>query len=222
MTFYPLTQILLYLALFFAPPDATHITVTGPGISIGLARDKTGWTDGGARLSAADGQLTREENSDRETTPVADRVKAALGNDWTLAPKITLHDATTLEKTAAGFVFRINEGDSAMRLYTIAYVRPPTASAPVASPAPITVNVLGCVHRPGSYPLSAGATLLDAFAAAGGGISVANTNKLSVVRGPAGEIPVVLLFDAAAILRGQAPNPPLLDHDTLYVPERIL
>ena len=221
MTAYPFTQILLYLALFFAPPD-THVTIVGPDISLMVDRDETGWRTGPGHLSAADGELTYELNSDRETTPVADRIKAAIGNDWTLTPKVTLHDTTTLEKTATGFIFRVNDGDAAMRAYKITYLHQSIASVPAPSPAPITVNVLGCILRPGAYPLSAGATLLDAFAAAGGGTSAANTSRLSIVRGPAGEIPRVLPHDATAILQGRAPNPPLLDHDTIVVPERVL
>jgi protein involved in polysaccharide export with SLBB domain len=70
--------------------------------------------------------------------------------------------------------------------------------------------------------LPAGATLLDALAAAGGGSPTAQLRKLSIVRGPAGEKPTVLPHDADAVLRGQSTNPALLDRDTVFVPERIL
>lgn len=219
MTVYPLTQILLYLALFFTPPDATRITIAGPDILMELARDKTGWTSGTARLSADGGQLTCEENSRRETTSVADFVKTALNHDWTGVTKIKLPESATLEKTSSGFVMRVNDGDPAQRAYTITYHRPAT---PAAAPRPLTINVLGAVNRPGAYSLPAGATLLDAIAAAGGGSPVAHLRKLSLVRGPAGEKPAVTSHDAEAILRGQAPNSALLDRDTVFIPERLL
>lgn len=224
MTLYPLAQILLYLALFFAPPDATQVAITGPDFSIKLTRGETGWTSGAVTFIAAAGQLIRGENLKKETTSVADHVKSALGHDWAVAPKLNLDDATTLEKTADGYLLRVNDGDPAVRVYAITYHRPAPAAVNPAATAPgemLIVNVLGTVVKPGAYTLHPGAMLLDALAAAGGAASTANTKKISIVRGPAGEKPSVFIHDADAILRGQASNPPLFDHDTLLVPERI-
>ncbi|MFA6287191.1 MAG: SLBB domain-containing protein [Opitutaceae bacterium] len=225
MISYPLIEIILYIALFFAPADATHVTLAGPDFAMELTRVETIWTAGAVKLSASDGRLIREENSTQKTQAVGDYVKAVLNHDWTVAPKITLHDSTSLEKTHSGFVVRVNDGAPAVRTYTITYRRStPISSNSTASASPRTlaINVLGEVKAPGAYALLPGATLLDALAAAGGSSRLADTRKLSIVRGPAGEKPAVITHNADAILRGQAPNPPLEDHDTLYVPERIL
>lgn len=222
MTFYPLLEIILYIALFFAPIDATHVTVTGPDVAMELTRNDTTWTTATTRFSVSDGVVTRQENSTRTTTRVADYVKAALNHDWSTAPHITLHDSTTLEKTASGFVIRVNDGDSAVRTYTLTYHRSTSPASPASSSRPLTINVLGAVNKPGAYPLPAGATLIDALAAAGGTNRHADTRKVSIVRGPAGEKPSVNVHDASTILRGQLANPPVLDRDTVFVPEKIL
>ncbi len=224
MSFYPLTEILLYIALFFAPPDATHVRVRGPDFSMDLDRSGSAWTTGTITFLASDGQLTRDDNTKRQVQAVGDYVKAALDHDWTTVPKIILHDATSLEKTPAGFVVRTNDGDPSARSYTITYRQFISNAAASSAPAParsLTINVLGRVSKPGAYSLPAGATLLDALAASGGGAPAANLSHLSIVRGPAGEKPAVIVHNAEAILRGQATNPPLLDHDTLFIPERI-
>lgn len=213
---YPLTQIILYIALFFAPPDTTHITVAGPDYTMELVREGSVWSHGAIRFSINDGQLIRQENSTRETQAVGDYVKAAVGHNWITSPKITLHDLTTLEKTASGFVVRVNDGDPTVRSHTITYRRPAIAHAPTA-----TINVLGEVNQPGAYPLPSGATLLDALAAAGGTGARADTRKVSIVRGPAGEKPVVVQHDVSALLRGEIANPVLIDRDTVFVPEKI-
>ena len=222
MTFYPLTEIILYIALFFAPPDTTHVTVAGPDFSIELTRGETVWTAGAVKLSAANGLLTREENSKQQSQAVDDYVKPALNHDWTITPKVTLHALTTLEKTTSGFVVRVNDGDAAVRTYTITYRRPPAPIPAATASGGLTINVLGAVNKPGAYPLPGGATLLDALAAAGGLTPAANARKASLLRGPAGEKPAIQSHDTDAILRGEATNPPLLDRDTLFVPERFL
>ena len=218
----PLIEIILYIALFFAPPDATHISVAGPDYSIELTREKTAWTSGPATFTALDDSLIRDENAKKETTSVAAFVKAALNHDWSRVSKIKLQDSATLEKTASGFFVRVNDGDPAMRTYTITYRRPAPPATTKTTSRPLTINVLGAVNRPGAYPLPAGATLLDALAAAGGGSPTAQLRKLPVVRGPAGATPAVIPHDANAILRGQSANPALLDRDTVFVPESLL
>lgn len=223
MTFFPLIDILLYLALFFAPPDATHLTISGPDYAIELTRSATGWTSGPATLTTLDRQLIREENGRQETHSLTDHLPATLDPAWTSASKIPLSDATTLEKNPDGFVLRINDGDPAVRAYAVTYRRPAPSSPPAAAtPRVFTINVLGSVNRPGAHPLPAGATVLDALAAAGGGSEFADLRKISVVRGPAGEVPAVTPHNAEDILRGQAPNAALLDRDTVFVPERFL
>ena len=145
MTFYPLIEIILYIALLFAPPDATHVTISGPDYSIELARTGAAWTAGDIRLVASDGRLVRTENGRGESHPMTEHVAAALDHDWHAVSKITLHDATTLEKTASGFVLRVNDGDPAVRAYTIAYHRP---APPPPPPRARTINVLGAGHKP--------------------------------------------------------------------------
>lgn len=90
-----------------------------------------------------------------------------------------------------------------------------------AAAAIVAVNVFGTVERPGTHQLGGDATLLSALGAAGGWKVSANKKKISIVRGPPGEKPVVTFHDVDAILRGDVPNPKVQDHDTVFVPEPV-
>jgi hypothetical protein len=221
MTFFPLTEILLYIAIFFAPFDATHVVISGPNLSMELTRGEAFWSSGPVKFTAVESQLAREENSTSKTTNVYEYVQNALKANWASEERVFLDNTTTLKKTPSGFIMRVKGVDPEPLAYTITYRRDtPGPRTSTSLPAP-TINVLGAVKKPGAYSLQVGATLLDALAAAGGGGPAADVRKISIVRGPAGEKPTVTSHDATAILRGQTTNPLLLDHDTIFVPETI-
>lgn len=88
-------------------------------------------------------------------------------------------------------------------------------------PGGILVNVFGGVEIRGTYSLAPESTLLDAIGSAGGWTRTANPRKVSIVRGPAGQKPTVTVHDVEAILRGDAVNPKIEDHDSVFVPEKI-
>lgn len=223
MTTYPLFQILIYLSLLFAPPDATRITITDPDnhtVEVKLAAD--GWTtttpdDKTTLASIAEGVLTLKTQDKSERFPLSEHISAAIGHDWATVPKLTLHDANTLEKTATGFVFRLNDGDAATRAYTIVYE---PSSAAATAPA-ITVNVIGAVNAPGAYTLPANATLLDAIAAAKGFTTYATPSKTRLVRAPAGEFAHTWTIDAKTLLRKNEKGPALKNGDVVMAPEII-
>ena len=105
---------------------------------------------------------------------------------------------------------------------TFAEVRAPNVpSIEKREPGSILVNVFGAVEARGTYSLPPDSTLLDALGSAGGWTRTANAKKISIVRGPAGQKPVVTVYDVEAILRGDAINPKIEDHDSVFVPEKI-
>jgi len=216
---YPIVQILLYIAMFFAPPDADRISITGPDHSFELTRNGGGWefTQQGrtGRASISNGSITIEADGNRESLSVARFVAATVGHDWNQQPKVTLHDSNTLEKTSGGYVLRIDDGKPGMKAYRITWHR--GGSAGLGR----TVNVLGAVKNPGIYPLGQATTLSDLLAAAGGPTAKADLAKSRILRGNAGEKPQVLPVDLGNIQSNAAANPPLLDHDTLFVSERM-
>ena len=216
---YPIVQVLLYIALLFAPPDADRISITGPDQSFELTRNGGGWefTQQGrtGKASIGNGSITIEADGKRESHSVARFVAATVGHDWKQQPKVTLHDSNTLEKTTDGYVLRIDDGKPGMKVYRITWHR-----AGLAAPGG-AVNVLGAVKNPGIYPLGQATTLSDLLAAAGGPTAKADIGKSRILRGNAGERPQVLPVDLGNTRNGQAVPPPLLDHDTLFVSERI-
>ena len=225
MTAYPLVQIILYLSLLLAPPDATRITVAGPtpADTQELRVTVTGWAvvrDGvESPVSLSESRLLLKTGDKREATEVGAHVAAVKGHDWITTPKLTLGGLTTLEKTDAGYVFRLNDdGGENARAYTITYHRP----APVDAASAISVNIIGMVNYPGAYKLAQGATILDALTAAGGLNRLARMDQVRVTRGLAGEISRTFTVDVEKLRKAPEKAMVLQDHDTIFIPEPIL
>ena len=82
------------------------------------------------------------------------------------------------------------------------------------------VTVLGQVAKPGSFPFSAGITLIQAISLAGGFNAIAKHDQISLKRKTkSGTETVVISVDA--IMEGNSPDIPLQAGDQLYVPERV-
>jgi protein involved in polysaccharide export with SLBB domain len=82
------------------------------------------------------------------------------------------------------------------------------------------VTVLGQVAKPGSFPFSAGITLIQAISLAGGFNAIAKHDQISLKRKTkSGAETVVISVDA--IMEGNSPDIPLQAGDQLYVPERV-
>lgn len=220
MEFYPLLQILLYLALLFVPPDVDRITIAGPGLdgTVELTRSGTEWSFRQGRLSTSEGKVIVDGVEGRQETPVGEYVAVATGFDWVKNRVLSLNSSTTLEKTADGFIFRRNQGQAEETSHRITYGR---TVAEVSASSKIVVNVLGQVRQPGAYPIPLKGTLIDALAAAGGWTQQAGLQKATVIRGPAGELPTVTEYDVNAMLKGTVAAPLLQERDTIYVPESI-
>ena len=226
MTTYPLLQILVYIALLFAPSDATRITIAGPAPTDAqeLRLTVNGWAvmrDGVEYpVSLSETRLLVKHGDKSEATELGEHIAAVKGHDWTAAPKLKLAALTTLEKTDTGFRFRQNDeagGDA--RTYTIAYHRPAPTDPATAT---ISVNVIGAVNKPGAYKLTQGATILEAIAAAGGCTRLAVKTQIRLVRGSSGEKPQIFDMNVEELRLDPSKAMPIKDHDTIFVPERIL
>lgn len=221
---YPLVKILLYLALLLSPPDATRITIAGPTPADNqeLRITVVGWAvarDGGdTPISLSEGRLLMKNGVKYESTDLATHVASVKNHDWNAAPKLTLTGLATLEKTDAGYVFRLNDdGGPNTQAYTLTYHRP----APVDPATAISVNVIGMVNNPGAYKLAQGATLLDAITAAGGYNRLATRDSTRIARGAANQTAQTFTINVDKLLRDSLQAPVLLDHDTIFVPERV-
>jgi hypothetical protein len=95
-------------------------------------------------------------------------------------------------------------------------------SAPRETPEAVCiVNVFGAVNKPGAYRLPAQPSLLDAIAAAGSVKPDAKSERIAIVRGPAGERAAVTFHDFDQILRGKEANPKLQDRDSIFVDKKL-
>lgn len=231
---YPIKAILMYFAILFAPADATKITLQGLSGSerVELVREGGSWQAGGHSVSVEGGTLVAMGPEGKEPLKIGEFVALPGEHDWKKEPAFTLSEGTTLERTAAGLTVRRSaSGGEANGVYQVVYGRPvaeheaqeelTVIAAPVAQ-GEIMVNVFGEVRTPGAYKIPAGGSILDALAAAGGWTKQANLKKVSVIRGPAGEIPKVMVIDANAALGGQAVAPALMPRDSILVSERFL
>jgi len=81
-------------------------------------------------------------------------------------------------------------------------------------------NILGQVNRPGSYPLSNSATVLDAVALAGGFRDFAKQKSIFVLRQNPDGSQSRLAFNYKEVVKGKNPqqNMKLQPHDTIVVP----
>jgi polysaccharide export outer membrane protein len=82
------------------------------------------------------------------------------------------------------------------------------------------VVVLGQVQKPGSFPLTPGFTLIQAISQAGGFNSIANRDRINLIRRTAGQSRTIVL-SVDAITDGTLPDIPLQAGDTIFVIERI-
>jgi polysaccharide export outer membrane protein len=81
-------------------------------------------------------------------------------------------------------------------------------------------NILGQVAKPGSYPLAAATTVLDAIAAAGGFRDFAKQKNIYILRQGAGGGETRIAFNYKDVIKGKNPgqNIKLEPHDTVVVP----
>ena len=82
------------------------------------------------------------------------------------------------------------------------------------------VSLAGSVAKPGSYPLTAGMTVIDAISAAGGLSSLASGNHTIVTRRVDGKLQRYTV-EVEKIIEGTAEDFSLQDGDIVYVPERV-
>jgi polysaccharide export outer membrane protein len=81
-------------------------------------------------------------------------------------------------------------------------------------------NILGQVVKPGSYPLAAATTVLDAIAAAGGFRDFAKQKNIYILRQVAGGRETRIAFNYKDVIKGKNPvqNIKLEPRDTVVVP----
>jgi len=110
------------------------------------------------------------------------------------------------------------EGDIADRLKS--YITEPEVTVIVEQINSQKFNILGQVVKPGSYPLAAATTILDAIAAAGGFRDFAKQKNIYILRQIAGGRETRIAFNYKDVIKGKNPgqNIKLEPHDTVVVP----
>lgn len=84
----------------------------------------------------------------------------------------------------------------------------------------ITVNLLGEFKTEQRADLPGNATVLDAYALAGGATAVANLKKARILRRGTGE-PETITLNLKSILAGNSPDVPLRNGDTLILDQKF-
>lgn len=110
------------------------------------------------------------------------------------------------------------EQDIAARLKS--YIAEPEVTVIVQQINSQKFNVLGMVNRPGAYPISNSATVLDAIALAGGFRDFAKQKSIYVLRQNADGTETKLPFNYKDVVKGHNPaqNIKLQPRDTIVVP----
>ena len=217
---YPIFQILLYIALFFAPPDTNRIFIgAGDGELLTLQRSGEAWEiqriphgdspaiPEGRVFVEGDAVLLKKGDAWDPPFPMAEYVKLDRNHDWSRQPELRLPFGSVLAKTSDAVVLRVKDGTPEMKSYRIAYMPIEDGKRPT-----ITVNVLGAVARPGAYTLGGDANVDGLLLLAGGLVGGAEWDTIRILRGSA-DAPL-------KVVKGL--RSPLLDRDTIYVPARVL
>jgi polysaccharide biosynthesis/export protein len=102
----------------------------------------------------------------------------------------------------------------------LAYLSAPDVTVTVMQMNSQKFNILGRVLKPGSYPLSASTTVLDAIAAAGGFQDFAKQKGIYILRKNAHADVKRIAFNYKDVIRGEHPeeNIQLKPGDTIVVP----
>jgi polysaccharide biosynthesis/export protein len=101
-----------------------------------------------------------------------------------------------------------------------AFITHPDVSVTVLQMNSRKFNILGRVSKPGSYPLTATTTVLDAIAVAGGFQDFAKQKDIYILRKAPGGTETRIPFNYKAVIKGIHPeeNIVLEPHDTVVVP----
>lgn len=101
-----------------------------------------------------------------------------------------------------------------------AFVTEPAVSVIVQEIRSQRFNILGRVERPGSYPLTEQATVLDAIALAGGFRDFAKQKSIYILRLQPDGVQLRIAFNYKDVIRGKHldQNIKLQSHDTVVVP----
>lgn len=215
---YPIQAILLYLALLFAPADAERVVFKGVDYSAHILHDASGWNlvgpEGNVQVSIDGTRFVSGGKSGSVTLELLEYVPGLAGHDWEKQPKLSLPEATTLEKTPSGFTLRNDRGTEGIYEYTISYVRKDRPGGP-------TCNVLGAVQQPGVIALLDGDTLHSVLLRAGGYAGQTTPPIARILEGKPGE-KVSNRGEFVLGVKGPAPNPAIRDGDTIYVEPTVL
>ena len=215
---YPIQAILLYLALLFAPADAERVVFKGVDYSAHILHDASGWNlvgpDGNVQVSIDGTRLVSKAGGKADSNDLSPFIAKAAGHDWEKQPKLSLPEATTLDKTPSGFKLRNDRGTGGIYEYTISYVRKDRPGGP-------TCNVLGAVQQPGVIALLDGDTLHSVLLRAGGYAGQTTPPIARILAGQPGE-KVSSRGEFVLGVEGPAPNPAIRDGDTIYVAPTVL
>jgi len=99
-------------------------------------------------------------------------------------------------------------------------LRDPQVSVLVASYGSKRISVMGAVHKPGSFPMSTGLTLVEAIGLAGGFTPLASEDNTLVTRRRDGKLQRYRV-PVQQVTEGRAEDFSLRAGDIIYVPERL-
>lgn len=108
-----------------------------------------------------------------------------------------------------------------VRLRDGGFLKSPEVSVLVKEYRSKRVSVLGAVKNPGTFPLSAGMTVVQAISAAGGFTPLASRNDTVVTRKNAAGEPKRIRVAVDEVTAARAEDIELVAGDIVFVPERI-
>src|SRR5690606_17167217 len=108
---FPLVEIILWLALFFAPDDTVEIMLTTAEAEGPMVRTERGWSRGDSEFWVKDDMVYLRQRGHVHHETLTAYIYPVLTHDWTGSEVLALSETSTFEMKPDGFVMRINIGD---------------------------------------------------------------------------------------------------------------
>jgi hypothetical protein len=123
MTYYPIFQVLFFIAITLAPHGTSSIVLTGPDANWTWTKQESGWSKSVDQSAwKVDGSIVISRvGADENKEDVSGFIKGVKNHDWKISSSLKLTQQDTLTKKEKTFIYTQNAGQLVERKYVIEF-----------------------------------------------------------------------------------------------------